>query len=102
LAGRLSAPAKGLKQSSLRLESRTFVGCLGGNMSTQALVARYEALPPAGRRKVQAFIKALSAAQTEPRPQKQKRFTFDWAGGLEDLKEQFTAVELQHHLRELR
>jgi hypothetical protein len=35
------------------------------------------------------------------RPAK-RRFKFDWAGGLADLKKQFTAVELQHHLNELR
>jgi hypothetical protein len=31
-----------------------------------------------------------------------RRFKFDWAGGMAGLKDQFTAVELQHHLNEMR
>jgi hypothetical protein len=41
-----------------------------------------------------------NSAKTTP-PAK-RRFKFDWAGGLEDLKDQFTAVELQHRLNEQR
>ena len=67
----------------------------------QMLVAKYQALPHQAQRQVQAFVEALSAA-AQPAPRKGKRFSFDWAGGLEDLKDQFTAVELQHHLLELR
>lgn len=28
--------------------------------------------------------------------------TFDWAGGLRELKDKFTSVELQHDINELR
>ena len=72
-------------------------------MSTEALVARFQALPPAAQQKVEALVEALSGTpQGSPGAQKKKRFSFDWAGGLEDLKEQFSAVGLQHHLREMR
>jgi hypothetical protein len=72
-------------------------------MSKDTLVAKYEALPVSAQRQVETFIEFLS--KTTPtkstRPMK-RRFKFDWAGGLADLKKQFTAVELQHHLNELR
>ena len=72
-------------------------------MSTEVLVARFETLPPASQRQVEALIEVLSAAAlAKAKPPARKRFTFDWAGGLEDLKGEFTAVDLQHHLSELR
>jgi len=33
---------------------------------------------------------------------KKEKFTFDWAGGLSDLKEKYTSVELQHKAMEWR
>lgn len=72
-------------------------------MSTKMLLEKFEALTPAAQRQVAAFIAALSAgAQIKSAPRKGKRFTFEWAGGLADLKNHFTAVELQHHISELR
>lgn len=35
-------------------------------------------------------------------PGHQKRFKFDWEGGLSELKEKFTSVELQHKASEWR
>lgn len=34
--------------------------------------------------------------------QKKKKFKFDWEGGLSELKEKFTAVQLQHRISEIR
>jgi hypothetical protein len=72
-------------------------------MSKETLIAKYETLPAAAQKQVETFIEFLS--RTTPaksaRPSK-RRFKFDWAGGLADLKSQFTAVELQHHLNGLR
>ena len=72
-------------------------------MSKDTLVAKYEALPVPAQRQVETFIEFLS--KTTPaksaRPAK-RRFKFDWAGGLANLKDQFTAVELQHHINGLR
>ena len=33
---------------------------------------------------------------------KKKKFTFSWEGGLSELKEKFTSVELQHKVSEWR
>jgi hypothetical protein len=72
-------------------------------MSKDVLIAKYEALPITAQKQVETFIEFLSntASAKSTRPAK-RRFTFDWAGGLGDLKDRFTSVELQHHLSELR
>jgi hypothetical protein len=72
-------------------------------MSKSALIAKYEALPVTAQRQVETFIELLSKTTSAKtiRPAK-RRFKFDWAGGLEDLKDQFTAVELQHRINEMR
>ena len=72
-------------------------------MSKDALIAKYEALPVTAQKQVEVFIEFLAkASPSKPKPSAKRRFKFDWAGGLADLKDQFTAVELQHHLNELR
>ncbi|HXR06375.1 MAG TPA: DUF2281 domain-containing protein [Candidatus Acidoferrum sp.] len=72
-------------------------------MSKDALIAKYETLPATAQRQVETFVEFL-AQTSSPKPARstRRRFKFDWAGGLEDLKKQFTAVELQHHLNEMR
>jgi len=72
-------------------------------MSKDALIAKYEALPAASQKQIEAFIEFLSArfSSGSNRPVG-PRFNFGWAGGLADLQNQFTAVELQHHINELR
>jgi hypothetical protein len=72
-------------------------------MSKDALIAKYETLPVSAKKQVETFIEFLSETSSPKRARPAKRrFKFDWAGGLADLKKQFTAVELQHHLTELR
>jgi hypothetical protein len=72
-------------------------------MSKSALIAKYEALPVAAQRQVETFIEFLSkTTSTKSTSPVKRRFNFDWAGGLADLKDRFTAVELQHRLNELR
>jgi len=72
-------------------------------MSKDALIAKYETLPGTAQRQVETFIEFLSkTTPAKTRRSTKRRFKFDWAGGLEDLKKQFTAVELQHHLNEMR
>ncbi len=72
-------------------------------MSKETLIAKYETLPVAAQKQVQTFVEFLSQTNgTKPVRPAKHRFKFDWAGGLADLKKQFTAVELQHHLNELR
>lgn len=72
-------------------------------MSKEALISKYEALPAGAQRQAEAFIEFLSATHRPRRARPAKRrFKFDWAGGLEDLRSQFTAVELQHRLNDWR
>jgi len=72
-------------------------------MSRDTLIAKYETLPVLAQKQVETFIEFLSQT-TPPKSGRstKRRFKFDWAGGLADLKHRFTAVELQHHLNELR
>ncbi len=72
-------------------------------MSKDTLIAKYESLPAMAQKQVETFIEFLSkTTPTKPVHSKNRRFKFDWAGGLADLKDRYTAVELQHHLNELR
>ena len=72
-------------------------------MSRETLIAKYETLPVVAQKQVETFIEFLSQrTPTKPGRTTKRRFKFDWAGGLADLKRRFTAVELQHHLNELR
>ena len=41
------------------------------------------------------FLISKHGSEQGPRDSK-KKFRFDWAGGLADLKDQYTSVELQH------
>ena len=72
-------------------------------MSKDTLVAKYEALPVVAQKQVETLIEFLSkTTSTKPSRAAKRRFKFDWAGGLAGMKDQFTAVELQHRLNELR
>jgi hypothetical protein len=72
-------------------------------MSRDTLIAKYETLPVVAQKQVEAFIEFLSQGPpAKPGRVTKRRFKFDWAGGLADLKHRFTAVELQHHLNDLR
>ena len=72
-------------------------------MSKDTLIAKYETLPVGAQKQVETFIEFLSQSTPAKSARSAKRrFKFDWAGGLADLKSQFTAVELQHQLNELR
>ena len=72
-------------------------------MSKDTLIAKYETLPAPAQKQVETFIEFLSQTSS-PKPARptKRRFKFGWAGGLADLKGQFTAVELQHRLNEMR
>ena len=68
-------------------------------MSKEAFIAKYEALPITAQEQVETFIEFLSKkGPAKSTPSSTRRFRFDWAGGLGDLKDQFTAVGLQHQL----
>jgi len=70
-------------------------------MSKNVLIAKYEALPATAQKQVETFIELLSkTTSAKSAHSANRRFKFDWAGGLTDLKDRFTAVELQHRLNE--
>jgi hypothetical protein len=72
-------------------------------MSKDALIAKYETLPVAAQKQAEAFIEFLAQTSVaKPVRSAKRRFKFNWAGGLADMKKQFTAVELQHHINGLR
>ncbi len=72
-------------------------------MSKDTLIAKYETLPVAAQKQVATLIDFLAqSAPPKPGRAARRRFKFDWAGGLAELKGRFTAVELQHHINGLR
>ena len=72
-------------------------------MSKDTLIAKFEALPVSAQKQVETLIAFLSdTTVAKPTRPAGRRFNFAWAGGLADMKDQFTAVELQHHISGLR
>jgi len=47
------------------------------------------------RREVLDYIEFISM-KYKGKITKSKKFTFDWEGGLSEIKEKFTSLELQH------
>lgn len=50
-------------------------------------------LPPDLRQEVRDFVEFL---QEKKARRKQKKLRLSWAGGLKELRDQYTSVELQH------
>ncbi len=58
-----------------------------------------EQLPPDIQREVKDFAEFLLLKREK---KAHKVPTFDWEGGLEDLREEYTSVDLQHEIRGMR
>ena len=73
-------------------------------MSTKTLATKYESLPEALQKEVADFLDFVIATKMQKQKSSKKKngFTFNWAGGLKDLKQQYTSVELQHKLNDYR
>jgi hypothetical protein len=56
-------------------------------------------LPPDLQREVEDFVDFILDRRS-PRPRGKP--TFDWAGALKDLRDQYTSVELQHEISKMR
>lgn len=67
-------------------------------MLATAIEARLRELPEEKQQEVLDYIDFLSRRYKQP--SEKPGFSFSWAGGLADLKETFTAVELQHKARD--
>jgi len=63
--------------------------------------SKLEELPENLRNEVYDFIEFLLQKHGSAKAKKGK-FKFDWEGGLSDLKEKYTSVELQHKSLEWR
>ncbi len=48
------------------------------------------------------FLTNKYGEKASDKQEKQNKFKFDWEGGLSELKDQYTAVELQHKASEWR
>ncbi len=48
------------------------------------------------------FLTNKYEKKASDKQEKQNKFKFDWEGGLSELKDQYTAVELQHKASEWR
>lgn len=65
----------------------------------ESIQKRIQKLPPELQREVGDFIKFLIERRRKKSPSKPK---FRWAGALNDLRDQYASVELQHKLLEWR
>ena len=70
-------------------------------MDYQELVSKFERLPVLAQQEVLKFLDGL-VQKYSSQEVKNGAFSFDWEGGLADLKGVFTSVQLQHKITELR
>ena len=70
-------------------------------MEPQVIKSKLEELPEDLRNEVYDFMEFLLQKHGSAKAKKGK-FKFDWEGGLSDLKEKYTSVELQHKSLEWR
>lgn len=70
-------------------------------MEIQIIKSKLEELPENLRNEVYDFMEFLLQKHCSAKVKKGK-FKFDWEGGLSDLKEKYTSVELQHKSLEWR
>lgn len=68
---------------------------------TQAIETKIEQLPEALQQEVFDYIEFL-LQKYQPRLNQKHGFRFDWEGGLSDLKDRYSSVELQHQASEWR
>ncbi len=61
-------------------------------MSVIDMAQRIQELPPDAQRVVEELVTILASRQPQP---KVPKMTFSWAGGLSDLRDQYTSVQLQ-------
>jgi hypothetical protein len=71
------------------------------NIYGKEIEVRMEKLPEYLRREVLDYIDFLSI-KYKGKLRNEKKFEFDWEGGLLEVRENFTSVELQHKSMEWR
>ncbi len=69
-------------------------------MDMQNINEQFQSLPYYLKREVLDYIEFLKKRHRIE--SKKERFTFNWEGGLKEIKENYSAVELQHKVRDYR
>ena len=64
-------------------------------MNEKEIEIKIQKLPGNLKKKVLEYIDFL-LSKYQNRQSKVKKFKFDWEGGLSDLKDKFSSVDLQH------
>ncbi len=64
-------------------------------MYEKEIETRMRELPDNLKKEVLNYIELLLEKHQDKKIKK-KRFKFDWEGGLSDIRDEFTSVELQH------
>ncbi|MCX6266661.1 MAG: DUF2281 domain-containing protein [Bacteroidetes bacterium] len=73
-------------------------------MELASFIEDFGNLPESIQRQLIDYAEFLRAKAKQNRKSKKVKhnFTFSWENGLSDLKDQYTSVELQHKITELR
>ncbi len=70
-------------------------------MEIHSFISDFEDVPKNIQEQVFDYFEYLMTKYKNKEKQK-KKFSFDWEGGLSELKNEYTSVELQHHANDLR
>ena len=70
-------------------------------MNSSKAISMFEQLPSVVKRQLIDYMEFLINNYSVKR-KKKKKFSFNWEGGLADLKSQYTSVELQHEANKWR
>jgi hypothetical protein len=72
-------------------------------MDTNIILNKFQSLPIKAQQELVDFLEFLSSKYNKQKKATNKsNFSFNWEGGLSDLKNQFTSVDLQHQVNNWR
>lgn len=69
-------------------------------MEAEILISKFQNLPQNAKKELMDFLDFLISRNKKEEPREKKGFSFNWEGGLKNLKE--SSVELQHKAKEWR
>lgn len=69
-------------------------------MEVSVLLHKFQSLPEEGKRELADFIEFLTFRYRKKDRKKENTFSFDWEGGIKELKEK--SVDLQHEANKWR
>ena len=71
-------------------------------MEFSSLLSELDHLPKNVQKQILDYIEFLLSKYPKKNSKTSKEFKFDWEGGLKELKNKYTSVELQHLTNDLR